>query len=150
MLRRLAILLTCLLAAAAAMEGHAGGPSAQVQLSVSGALEGPMLHVRGSATVPDGTWISYAVYRPGDVAQRATGVARVENQRFDARVDVARWPAGKIVVDAHFQILVPGRTQPEAVIARYGPRGEHMTGPDVVQGGASYRAAVAAAMLFKP
>lgn len=121
-----------------------------VTISVRASLQGDSLRIRGTATVPDGAWIIYAAYRPDAPRTRATGYARVAHRRWAADVDVAGWPPGRIAVDAHFQILLPRRKQPAAVIARYGPRGARMTGPDVVAGGAGFRAAVASTAVTKP
>jgi hypothetical protein len=42
---------------------HALSAAATVTISVRAELEGDVLHIRGSATVPDGAWIIYAAYR---------------------------------------------------------------------------------------
>lgn len=131
-------------------DGSLAAAEVPVAISVWAKVEGEILRIRGTATVPDGAWIAYAAYRVAEPQMRATGYARVEAGRFAAQVNVAHWPPGEIAVDAHFQMLVPGRTQPDAAAARYGPKGERMTGDDVVEGGASYRAAVASTAAVKP
>lgn len=131
--------------------GHAAAAEkVPVTISVRASLQGNSLRIRGTATVPDDAWIIYAAYRHDAPRTRVTGYARVAHRRWAADVDVAGWPPGRIAVDAHFQILLPGRRQPAAVVARYGHNGERMTGPDVVVGGAGFRAAVASSAVTKP
>jgi hypothetical protein len=123
-----------------------GGP-APVTLSLRASEEAGVLTIQGEATVPDGAWIIYAAYRMDDPRTRATGYAQVEGQRFAAREDIAGWPAGPVRVDAHFQMMLPDRRQPPGVVAVYGPHGERMEGRQVVEGGESFRAAVASTTL---
>lgn len=121
-----------------------------VSISLQAELSGSELYISGHASVPDGAWIIYGAYRPASPQLRATGYARVRQQSFSARVDVGNWPSGRINVDANFQIVLPKRHQPRAVIALYGAQGQRMTGRDVVRGGASFRAAVASTAVVKP
>lgn len=120
-----------------------------VSLTLDTAIEGDALQISGDATVPDGALMVYAAYSREDRQHRATGYAEVRDARYSARVDVAGWPAGGIAVDAHFQIMLPGREQPDAVVARYGPSGENMTGEQVVRGGGGFRAAVVSASVVR-
>jgi hypothetical protein len=120
-----------------------------VSITVHAELGGSKLHIRGHASVPDGAWIIYAAYRRAQPRLRVAGYARVRRHSFGADVDVADWPAGKISVDANFQMRLPARRQPEAVVALYGAHGQRLTGPDVVRGGGSFRAAVASAEVTK-
>lgn len=125
----------------------AGAP---VAISVHAELDSDMLYIRGNATVPDGAWIIYAAYRVAEPQRRATGYAQVRDQRFTARADVSGWPPGDIAVDAHFQMGLPEREQPDAVVARFGRNGERMRGDDVVQGGSGFRAAITSTTIAKP
>jgi hypothetical protein len=113
-------------------------------------IEGETLHLSGRATLPDSAWIIYAAHHIEEPQTRVRGYARVANERFSARADVPDWPPGEIAVDAHFQILLPEREQPEAVVDLFGEKGERMTGGDVVEGGAGYRTAVASTRVAKP
>lgn len=135
------------LALAMAAVPAAADTGEHVAISVHASADDGVLHIRGTATVPDGALIIYAAYRAGDPKSRARGYARVADQAFAADVDVSHWPPGMVHVDAHFQVLLPGRTQPDKIVARYGVRGERMTGKDVVQGGDSFRAAVASTVV---
>lgn len=120
-----------------------------VTISIHATLTGGTLRIHGKTNVPDGAWVIYAAYRAADSMTRVTGYARVKSGRFAAQADVSSWPLGKIAVDADFQVILPARTQPRVVIERYGPKGEHMTGADVVVGGDSYRTAVSSTSLIK-
>jgi hypothetical protein len=121
-----------------------------VAITVQATLHGDRLRIRGTATVPDGALIIYAAYLAKAPRTRKVGYARVSGQRYAAEVDVSRWPAGKIAVDAHFQIRLPARKQPADVVARYGANGERMTGPNVVRGGLGFRAAVVSTAVARP
>lgn len=142
-------ILTVTLAAAGA-GGSLKVADAPVAISVRAVVEDDTLHIRGSATVPDGAWIIYAAYRLEEPQRRVTGYAQVEDEQFAAQIAASRWPAGKISVDAHFQVMLPARKQPDSVIDRFGPNGERMTGKDVVEGGGSFRAAIASTSVVKP
>ncbi|MBI1181240.1 MAG: hypothetical protein GC201_11835 [Alphaproteobacteria bacterium] len=140
-------LAACLLLAACSRSGAA---DTAVAIAVDAVLSGDTLSIDGKATVPDGAWIVYAAYRVETPQTRETGYARVADGRFSATADVSGWPAGAIQVDAHFQTMLPAKRQPPAVIERYGESGERMTGPSVVEGGESFRAAIASATVQKP
>lgn len=126
-----------------------GGSSVPVTIAVHADMAGDILRIHGNATVPDGAWIIYAAYRPTGPDRRAKGYVRVKDGRFAAEVNTAGWPRGPIRIDADFQIFLPERTQPAAVVARYGQNGERMSGADVVQGGGAFRAAVSSATIIK-
>jgi hypothetical protein len=128
---------------------HAASGEVPVRMTLRAALETGKVRLSGTASVPDGAWIIYVVYRKAAPGTRANGFARVRGGRYAAVVDVRGWPPGRIAVDAHFQILLPGRRQPAAVIERFGRMGERMTGPTVVKGGAGFRAAVVSASVTK-
>ena len=122
---------------------------APVTISVRAEVEGDVLNIHGSATVPDGAWIIYAAYRVAEPQQRRDGYARTKNGRFAAEADVSGWPAGEIAVDAHFQVRLPAHKQPDAVVTRFGRDGERMRGESVVQGGDNFRAAIASTKVVK-
>ncbi|MCT9000300.1 hypothetical protein [Chelativorans intermedius] len=121
-----------------------------VAISVQAAIEGERLRISGRASVPDGAWIIYAVYRPATPQRRTTGYAQIDDGRFSAKIDVSDWPPGEIAVDTHFQLLMPHRVQPDGVIDRFGPNGERMIGDSVVEGGNAFRAAIASTTVAKP
>lgn len=122
---------------------------APVAISVRAEFEGDMLHLGGGASVPDGAWIIYAAYRVAEPQRRVTGYTEIRDERFTAQANVSGWPLGEIAVDAHFQVRLPEREQPEAVITRFGQNGERMRGDDVVQGGGGFRAAIASTTVLK-
>ncbi len=62
--------------------------------------------------MPDSAWIAYAAYNAAEPKRRATGSALVEDGQFTAEADISDWPAGKIVIDTNFLMLIPGRVQP--------------------------------------
>jgi hypothetical protein len=108
-----------------------------VELSVEPRLEGRTLHVAGALTAPDGALLSYEVRHANllnlDLAVSfAEGVAPVSNGRYNASIDLRRWPAGDIEVWVGFQtILATGTSQPDTVISLFGTMGEHMRGTEV-------------------
>lgn len=146
--------LTLLLGAAVLATGFALPASAEddvpLTLTVSADLHGNRLTVSGRATVPDGAFVIYGIYRTSPPERRVVGYARVGNERYAADADVSAWPSGEIAVDVHFQTLMPGETQPDAVLERFGEKGQRMTGHQVVQGGEGYRAAVVSTAVVKP
>ena len=121
-----------------------------VVINVRGEIEGETLRIIGTATVPDSAWVAYVAYYAAGPKRRAMGSALVKDGQFTAEADLSDWPPGKIVIDANFQMLIPGRVQSDAVIQRYGPRGERMTGDDVINTGAAYRAAVTSTTVINP
>ncbi len=109
-----------------------------------------VVRVEGSATVPDGAQVNWALNPlpepdgcPVDVASEADpcdapyGSATVVDGRFGFRVDGL--DPGDVELFVAFDPL--NADQPVAVVERYGWRGRRMTGPQVVdQGGGAYRA----------
>tara|TARA_B100000609_G_C16988966_1_gene317710 strand:+ start:161 stop:529 length:369 start_codon:yes stop_codon:yes gene_type:complete len=120
-----------------------------VAISVPAEIEGGVLYMRGRATVPNGAWVIYAAYRAAETERRVMGYVRAKDQRFTAPVGISRWPPGEIRVDAHFQVSLLSREQPDTVIARFGRDGERMSGKDIVEGGGDFQAAVASAKAVK-
>jgi hypothetical protein len=134
--------------------GVAGGnpalsASASVAISVHAEIIDDVLHIQGNATVPNGAWIIYAAYRVAEPQRRVTGYAEVKAEQFAAQAYVSGWPPGEIAVDAHFQMRLPEREQPAAIIALFGRNGELMRGDNVVQGGGAFRAAIASTKVTK-
>lgn len=121
-----------------------------VEFTVNADIRDGFLIIHGTATVPDGAWIIYAAYRDRPPEKRARDYVRVQDHRFATEVNVGGWPAGEIKVDAHFQTLMPDKTQPAAVTELFGEKGERMTGHQVVREGLGYRAAVASTSVVKP
>lgn len=144
---RLRAMLTLLFLVAGAGSAPAAEP---VELGIEAEVAGDTLEVEGTANVPDGALVVYAAYHAADPRIRARGIAEVTDGRYAATIHIADWPSGKIEVAAHFQMLLPGRSQPQAVLARYGPKGERMTGAKVVTGGDGSHVAVASATATKP
>ena len=140
--------------AGSACAAESGQPAAEapppVTFTLQAEIEGGKLHIHGDCTVPNGALIIYVAYLPKTPLKRIRGYAMVNHDHYKATVDIAKWPAGEIKVDANFQVYLQGLKQPDAVIALYGEKGERMTGPHVVEGGASFRAATASATVIKP
>jgi hypothetical protein len=132
------------------MNGLQAASEIPVAISVRASTQGAMLQIHGNATVPDGAWIIYAAYSNSEPQTRITGYARVEKGQFAAQTNISSWPPGKIKVDAHFQVPLPERKQPDAVVVRFGRNGERMTGKSVVEGGGAFRAAIASTTVIKP
>ena len=131
-------------------DAPAPGSSPPVIFTLQAEVQGGKLHIHGDCTVPNGALIIYVAYLPKTPLKRIRGYAMVNHDHYKATVDISKWPAGKIKIDANFQVYLQGLKQPDAVIALYGEKGERMTGPHVVQGGASFRAATASATVIKP
>jgi len=125
-------------------------PPPPVNMTLHAGLDGPKLTVEGDCSVPNGALIIYVAYLPKTPAKRIQGYAMVNHGHYKATIDVGAWPAGEIKVDADFQVYLQGLKQPDEVIALYGEKGERMTGPQVVQGGASFRAAATSTSVIKP
>ncbi len=142
----LILLVITVLSGSATAEHNQG----HVVITVRGQIEGKTLRIIGKATVPYGAWIVYVAYNATKPRQRATGSVFVENEQFTAEAGISDWAVGKIIIDVNFQMLISGRTQPAAVIQRYGPRGEWMNGDDVIENGAAYRAAVTSTTVTNP
>ena len=121
-----------------------------VDINVRGEIARERLRIIGTATVPDGAWVAYVAYSAADPKRRTVGMALVTDGQFSATADLSNFAAGQIVIDTNFQMLIPGRAQPGVVIQRYGPRGERMTGANVVVSGAAHRVAVASTTVVKP
>ncbi len=121
-----------------------------VNFTLHADLSGGKLDVHGDCSVPNGALVVYVAYLPKTPLKRIQGYAMVNHGHYKATVDVAKWPAGEIKVDANFQVFLQGLKQPDEVIALYGEKGERMTGPQVVEGGASFRAATASTSVIKP
>lgn len=143
------LILAIGMVAAAAGTGVCNAAAEPVAISLTAAAHGDVLDISGTVTVPDGAWIIYAAYRSGDLDSSVRGYVQVQNGHFEAQVDISRWPPGAISVDANFQVMLPDREQPAVVIDRFGPSGERMSGDSVVEGGLSFRAAVASATAVK-
>lgn len=109
-----------------------------------------VVEVEGTATVPDAANVNWALSHPRppdgcpvDVAPEVDpcnapyGRAMVRDGRFAFRVDGL--DPGEVEVFVAFDPLAGD--QPPAIGERYGPRGQRMTGPQVVDyGGGAYRA----------
>lgn len=100
-----------------------------------------MLRVQGQATVPDGAVISWQVTHALHPSFCEDGVAEVADGRFAFTLDTSQWPRGGVELWVAFQTVpATGDRQPDAVFARYGRTGEHMTGDQVVDVGVLRRA----------
>lgn len=144
------LLRTVLIVLSLVPAGAGRAADAPVTIAVHARVDGETLRIRGEATVPDDAWITFAAYSVAAPRMRSTGYTRVRDGRFAAEAGITNWPPGEIAVDAHFQMLLPGHAQPDAAVTRFGRRGEHMVGENVVQGGDSYRFAVASTTTHKP
>jgi hypothetical protein len=102
------------------------------QLCLNASVSRDTLTVSGTASLPDGTVVTISAETGGTgLGQyRSTGTASavVTDGAFSRSFDVSQWGAGTIVVSVEFAITPD---QPQAVIDRYGWRGERLHGPDV-------------------
>ena len=105
-----------------------------VALFASGSVEGDVLTVQGTATVPDGALVAYEVGDPtldaaGDEDAFVIGEAVVNDKSFAFEVPIEGWSGESVNVWVAFQTLLGGQAQqPAEVIELYGTMGEHMKG----------------------
>ena len=133
-------------------------PQARVDLALDPpVLVDEVLQIRGTGSLPDGALLIYEV-RHEALATSAfdanqlfiEGVLTVESGTFSADLDLGDWPGGSIEVWVAFETVITSEiTQPDEVIATYGPMGEYMVGPQVVTLGPLKRAEEIASV-FKP
>lgn len=115
--------------------------STRVDLDAEARWEQRALSVEGRATVPDGGVVSWQVTHALHPSFCEDGVAEVADGRFAVTLDASEWPRGGVELWLAFQTVpATGASQPDAVIARYGQKGEHMTGDQVVDVGVLRRA----------
>lgn len=115
--------------------------AAGVALDAEARREAGVLTVAGQATVPDGALVSWQVAHALHPSFREDGTAEVAGGRFTVTLDTSGWPPGALEVWLGFQTVpATGARQPEVVIARYGHKGERMTGDQVVNAGVLRRA----------
>lgn len=115
--------------------------AAGVALTAEASREAGVLAVAGQATVPDGALVSWQVTHALHPSFREDGTAEVAGGRFTVTLDTSGWPPGELEVWLGFQTVpATGARQPDAVIARYGHKGERMVGDQVVDAGVLRRA----------
>lgn len=134
----LTLIVAALLAAAAVwLWPMATKPSPVYEMTISGRLEGDHIVVAGRTNLPDGAKID--VYAWPDFVEDIQGVEGpdhsdtlvVRDAAFGLRVPVGAWPAGLLHVTASFSVNGLVEQDPEIVEA-VGPRGEALTGPNVL------------------
>lgn len=115
--------------------------STGVDLDAEARWEQRTLSVEGRATVPDGAVVSWQATHALHPSFCEDGVAEVAGGRFAVTLDTSEWPRGGVELWLAFQTVpATGASQPDTVIARYGQKGEHMTGDQVVEVGVLRRA----------
>ena len=99
-------------------------------LTLDADLTGDMLEVQGATDLPDGAvmWVRAdpTDYSMDGVSDRVA----VAGGRFGASLDVGDLPPGNLVVEVSFHPIA----QSAELQSRYGPLGENMRGPGVVDG----------------
>jgi hypothetical protein len=102
------------------------------QLCLNASASRDTLSVSGTASLPDGAVVTISADKSGTGLGQywSTGTASVVvvDGAFSRSFDVSQWGAGTIVVSVEFAVTPD---QPQAVIDRYGWRGEGLRGPDV-------------------
>ena len=146
----IAVLSSCALSVSGCTPGtvddtSAGMPEGDqvVVLAVDHRAQWRELHVEGTTDLADGAVVSYRVTHalatelpPSEWPARnliADGTAVVQEGQYWARLNTTYWPPGVVRVQVQF----PVAPQPDAVRARYGEFGEHLTGDNVTSLGAS-------------
>lgn len=115
--------------------------STGVALDAAARRDAGALVVDGRATVPDGALVSWQVTHALHPSFREDGAAEVTGGRFTVTLDTSGWPPGELEVWLGFQTVpATGARQPDAVIARFGHKGERMAGDQVVDAGVLRRA----------
>ncbi len=116
---------------AATPEGQA---RTYVSIDATGSLDGDILSVSGTATVPDGSVIEYSMGEgvhelPGGRVDGAEGPLVTSDGAFAFTQDVSDWPRP---VPVYLTFTMKGQqVQPPGVIKLYGADGSKMEGPDV-------------------
>jgi len=121
-----------------------GGIGATATLELAPTVQGHAVSIHGTTDLPDGAVLVIELIQLDQWQRESSdGVAPevetspwarleyviVQAGRFEVTSDVTGWPAGRGIATAYFWI---DPTQPDAVIARFGARGERLRGPDVV------------------
>lgn len=115
--------------------------STRVELDADAHWDDGTLVVVGGATVPDGALVSWEVTHQLHRSFKEHGTAEVEAGAFRFTLDAGTWPAGSVQLWLGFQTVLSSTVQqPQHVTARYGHRGEHLTGEQVVEAGVLRRA----------
>lgn len=119
--------------------GSGDDPDTDVVLTMSAeSSEDGTVSIEGTATVPDGALVFYEVATETcgeqdlEVECSTGGSLVVADGRFNGEVDTSDFPSGDGEVWVGFQ-LIGDEDQPEAVVDIYGPMGESISGPDVVE-----------------
>lgn len=128
-------------AALAMTVGCAGEPTT-VALEMNARLEGNSLLIDGTTDLPDGALLVYEVRHeryghdpetPLDMIFTEGSLA-VAGGNFAATVDLALFDPGELQVWVAFQIKLPRNgEQPSDIRARFGDRGERLSGPNVTE-----------------
>jgi hypothetical protein len=109
-----------------------------VALYARGSIEGDVLKVSGTATVPDGALVVFEVGDPtletaGGKPAFAVGEAAVNDESFAFELPIEGWPGEGVIVWVAFQTLLgTDAEQPAEVIELYGEMGEYIKGDVVV------------------
>ncbi len=121
---------------AAAILGQCAPPwlaGTDPQICLNAQISQGILFVSGNTSLTDGAVIQVWAddYGTGPDEHWGTDSAglSVTGGTFTQSFDVSDWGPGTVTVTALFEI---GSGQPQAVIDRYGPNGERLSGPDVV------------------
>ena len=117
---------------------------ANAMISLSASVEGRAITLSGTTNLPDGSLIELRLFQLDNWnASQAAGSGSdpttspwvlsmevtVKGGAFSALSLVPTWPSGKVVGVADFWM---DSLQPPEALARYGPDGQSMNGPDVV------------------
>lgn len=114
-------------------------PSRIVRIEVNGAVDGDILSVSGTATVPDGSLIAWEAgdaltNKPDGEMAFEDGISLVTEGGFTFDVNVKGWPSTIKVWVAFQTILGTSTNQPPDVVALYGEQGELMEGDTIMSG----------------
>ena len=109
-------------------------PRTYVSIDATSSLDGDILSVSGTTTVPDGSVIEYSMGEgvnklPGGRVDGAEGPLLVSDGAFAFAQDVSDWPRP---IRVYLTFTMKGlQAQPPDVIKLYGADGSKMQGPDV-------------------
>jgi hypothetical protein len=111
-----------------------------VNLEIVPTVTGRVLRIEGAANLPDYSYVDwelrhtlrYELMKRVPFEYMTTeGRAMVRNGRFQAIVDLGRWPAGPVEVWVGFQPIAFGGPQPAMVTRVFGENGERLEGANV-------------------
>jgi hypothetical protein len=110
------------------LSGRLAFPKVEATLHPTVSVVGRVAHVTGTTDLPDGAVIGYYYWSAADDGRWPDGGQVTANDgQFQFETDFTGWPGGTITLYTEF--CVSQCRQPQAVIDRFGPDAERLSGP---------------------